>query len=376
MKRQRKAIPIFSVLIVDDHKHLVESMAITIPWERYGVSRVFQAFSGPEALETIAGQAVDILITDIRMPVMSGLELIERVRASGHDIDCILLTGHSDFQYAKRAMELQAINYLVKPVRDEELLRTIGGITAKRLERLDRQAELERLRDAARDQIPRLKADLLAAKAQAELSVHEERERIAEDIHDIVGHTLTATLFQIEAARKLLVRNDAEGLTRLEQSQQLVRKSLQDIREAVGMLKHPDEDADLESVLRRFAAEAERMAGISVHCSIGLDWPVADTAIIKIVCHALQEGITNGIRHGKAATFAFGLHEEAGVLFGSLRSAGIPYGGQALGFGLRAMQERMRRLGGSLSLAAVRDPDGTLLSFRVPLTDVPDGATT
>lgn len=358
----------FSVLIVDDHKHLVESMAATIPWERHGVSRVLQAFSGAQALEAIAAHNVDILITDIRMPVMSGLELIERVRGLGREIDCILLTGHADFQYAKRAVELAAVNYLVKPVRDEELLRTVSGITAKRLERRKREAELERLREAEREQIPRLKADLLAAKAQAELSVHEERERIAEDMHDIVGHTLTATLFQIEAARKLLARNDAEGLARLERSQQLVRKSLQDIRETVGALKQTDADDDLESALRRFASEAERSAGITVRCSIRLDEPVADPAVIKIVCHALQEGITNGIRHGQATIFAFGLHEAEGVLSGSLRNAGVPYDGKPFGFGLRAMQERLRRLGGALSLEAVRDPDGTLLTFRVPFS--------
>jgi two-component system sensor histidine kinase ChiS len=360
------AILIFTVLIVDDHKHLVESMATTIPWERHGVSRVLQSFSGGQAVKTIEEYEVDILITDIRMPVMSGLELIEHVRALGRDIDCILLTGHADFQYAKRAIELQAVNYLVKPVRDEELLRTVDGITAKRLEKLDRQKELDALRETAREQIPQLQANLLAARAQAELSIHEERERIAEDIHDIVGHTLTATLFQIEAARKLLLRNDSEGLDRLERSQQLVRKSLQDIRKAVGMMKHSGEQSDLETELLRFAAEAEMMAGITVNCSIRLTEPVTDAAMIKLVCQALQEGITNGIRHGQATAFAFALQEESGTLAGALRNDGIPYDGRELGFGLRAMQDRLRRLGGGLSLTAMREPAGTLLSFRVP----------
>lgn len=357
----------FSVLLVDDHKHLVESMARTIPWEQFDVNGVYKAYSGEQALETVSVREIHILVTDIRMPGMSGLELIERAKAISPGIDCILLTGHAQFEYAKRAFELQAIDYLVKPVRDEELLRSVKSIIDRRRARLAEQAELERLQEAMRSQVPQLRADLLAAKADAELSVLEERDRIADDIHDIVGHTLTTTLLQIEAAQLLLARNEREGMLRLEKSQQLVRKGLKDIREAVGSLKRPDHLSDLESELREFVTEAEHIANISIDCSIELAEPVTDYDCRKVICRALQEGITNGIRHGGSGKFRFRLVQHDGMLHFSLWNDGTPYSGEDTGFGLNAMRERVSRLGGTMRLAASTEPSGTMLTLRIPI---------
>lgn len=357
----------FSMLIVDDHKHLVESMSATIPWEQHNVTRVYQAYSGQQALETVTEHEVHIIVTDIRMPGMSGLELIERARAISPGIDCIVLTGHAQFEYAKKAVDLQAVNYLVKPVRDEELIRSVNRITSRRKEKLVEKAELEQLQEAVRRQMPQLRADLLAAKADAELSVLEERDRIADDIHDIIGHTLTATLVQIEAARLLLAKNDREGMLRLEKSQKLVRKSLDDIREAVGMLKRSDCPPDLESELREFIAEAEQIANIVIKCSIELSEPMTDHDCRKVVYHALREGITNGIRHGGSDAFLFQLVQRDSLLHFSLWNNGIPYNGSSTGFGLKAMRDRVGRLGGAMSLTATSEPNGTLLELQIPL---------
>jgi signal transduction histidine kinase len=346
----------FTMLIVDDHKHLVESLATTIPWEQYGITRVYQAYSGQEALELVTQQPVDILITDIRMPVMSGLELIEAVRGLHHPAtDCVLLTGYSDFQYAKRAVELQAVNYLLKPVRDEELLETIQRITARRREQ-----------QAAEHQVTQLKADLLEARTEAKQTLQEERNRIAYDIHDIVGHTLTTTLLQIEAAKLLIQKNEPEGMVRLTQSQELVRKSLQDIREAVRMMKWPNEHADLEEDLRSFIAEAEKAAGITVECSIELPERITDSYSRKAIYHALQEGLTNGIRHGGARAFRFRLIQLGRELIFLLWNDGTPFDSENQGFGLPAMQDRVRQAGGTLTIGPSSEPDGTLLTIHIP----------
>lgn len=342
-------------------------MATTVPWDQVEVTHVHQAYSGPQALEILSRHDIHILITDIRMPGMSGLELIEQARTRWPQLDCILLTGHAEFQYAKRAVELQAVNYLVKPIKDEELLHSICNITDKQKQRWHEQAEIERAKQAVHTQLPQLKADLLMARANAEVSVSEERNRIAHDIHDIVGHTLTTTLVQMEAAKRLILRNETEGLNRLEQSQQLVRKSLQDIREAVRLMKRPLEDVDLESELRQFVREAEETAEITINCIIDLPTEISDALVKKVVYHALQEGITNGIRHGHAVCFLFLLYIKNGELRFSLWNDGIPYNGSAMGFGLRSMNKRIRQLGGHVSLAASSDLEGTLLTLSIPL---------
>src|SRR5690606_6262479 len=82
------------ILLVDDESYVTESLAMTIPWQELGVSKVYQAASPNEALAIMEQQAIDIMVTDIRMPEMSGLQLIETVRERWPNIRYMLLTGH------------------------------------------------------------------------------------------------------------------------------------------------------------------------------------------------------------------------------------------------------------------------------------------
>ncbi|MFC3799169.1 response regulator [Cohnella sp. GCM10012308] len=122
----------YTVLIVDDHKHQVDTMAATLPWDRYDITTIYRAYGGTSAIDIIDAHPVDIMITDIRMPGTSGLELIQYANERGKNVDCILLTGYAEFEYAKKAVEVHAIEYFIKPVRDEVLMEAIGKIVAKR----------------------------------------------------------------------------------------------------------------------------------------------------------------------------------------------------------------------------------------------------
>lgn len=113
------------ILLVDDESYVTESLVKTIPWQELGVSQVYQAASPSEALTIMEEQGIDILVTDIRMPEMSGLQLIETVRERWPNIRYMLLTGHSDFDYAKKAIQLQALDYLLKPVNDAAFIQSL-----------------------------------------------------------------------------------------------------------------------------------------------------------------------------------------------------------------------------------------------------------
>ncbi|MEK8214960.1 MULTISPECIES: response regulator [unclassified Paenibacillus] len=115
------------ILLVDDEAYVTESLARTIPWEEIGVYQVHQAASSAEALDILEQQAIDIMVTDISMPGMTGLELIETASERWSNLRCILLTGYSDFQYAKKAIQLQAFDYILKPVSDEEFIKSVSG---------------------------------------------------------------------------------------------------------------------------------------------------------------------------------------------------------------------------------------------------------
>lgn len=115
------------LLLVDDESYVTESLARTIPWEEIGVYKVHQAESGAAALEILEQQDIDILVTDISMPGMSGLQLIEQASEHWPNLRSILLTGYSDFGYAKRAIQLQAFDYILKPVSDDEFIQSVSG---------------------------------------------------------------------------------------------------------------------------------------------------------------------------------------------------------------------------------------------------------
>ncbi|MDT0122159.1 response regulator [Paenibacillus sp. RRE4] len=121
------------ILLVDDETYVTESLELTIPWGELGVTTVLRAASGKEALEIMEENAVDIIVTDIRMPGMTGLDLISEVNRRWPHVRCILLTGHSDFDYAKKAIQLQAADYILKPVNDDEFMNSVSvAITSLR----------------------------------------------------------------------------------------------------------------------------------------------------------------------------------------------------------------------------------------------------
>lgn len=115
----------YTVLLVDDEQTILTTLLTSIPWQQFGVDRVLTAPDGASALEQLMNTPVDLLITDIRMPRMDGLELLTHVRQKLPSIHCILLTAYGEFEYARKAIALGVENYLLKPFRQEELEETI-----------------------------------------------------------------------------------------------------------------------------------------------------------------------------------------------------------------------------------------------------------
>ena len=119
------------VFLVDDEQVILEGLSMMIDWEQEGLKIVGTASDGMEAFQMIRELSPDIVITDIKMPRMTGLELLERVRERGDSHTCfIVLTGFDDFSYARRALKLEAIDYLLKPVEKKELLSALKKASA------------------------------------------------------------------------------------------------------------------------------------------------------------------------------------------------------------------------------------------------------
>lgn len=112
---------LIKLVIVDDEPLVIEGLTSMIDWEKYHIV-VTQTFEHAElALEYIAQNPVDLLITDVRMPGMDGLELIQQVKSMQPHLQILVMSGYRDFEYVKTAMTYGAKNYLVKPVFEEDL---------------------------------------------------------------------------------------------------------------------------------------------------------------------------------------------------------------------------------------------------------------
>ncbi len=139
-----------NVLIVDDEEFVLNYVEEQVRWEDFGINNVFRASSALEALQYTEEYTIKLVITDIRMPEKTGLELLSELRTQSPDSKVILLSGYSDFQYARQAIQYGAVDYLLKPVTPEELHASVNKAcafiaqeTAMKI-KLDRAAMTER----------------------------------------------------------------------------------------------------------------------------------------------------------------------------------------------------------------------------------------
>ena len=115
----------YKILIVDDERMIRLGIERTIQWEKLKIGQVFTAASAQQAIHIIQENRPDIMITDINMTEMSGLDLIGELKDNDQEMRIIILTGYERFEYARKALQLQVHDFLLKPIDEEELSESI-----------------------------------------------------------------------------------------------------------------------------------------------------------------------------------------------------------------------------------------------------------
>ncbi len=149
------------IMIIDDEFYFREALKVSLPWEELGFEICGEAKNGKDALEKVAGLNPDIMIVDINMPIMDGLEFIQSVKDKRIESKFIILTGHSEFNYAKQAVQLGVNNYILKPVNEEELKNSLFEIKEIIIKERSIKFEFEGLKQQVRDSRPLLKDKFL-----------------------------------------------------------------------------------------------------------------------------------------------------------------------------------------------------------------------
>jgi two-component system response regulator YesN len=132
------------VLIADDEPYIRQGIKILINWEQYGFIVCGEAANGEEAFELMKQEGFDLVITDIRMPKMNGIELIEKTwEQLSTQIRFIILSGFYEFEYAKKAIKYGVVDYVLKPVQKDELIRVLENYKEQHFKQVENKKKLE-----------------------------------------------------------------------------------------------------------------------------------------------------------------------------------------------------------------------------------------
>lgn len=121
----------YQLMIIDDEMIVREGIKNLIPWEDYNLEICQEGIDGKDGLKKVLDYAPDLVLVDVKMPGLSGIELIREAKKAGFEGKFIILTGYSDFDFAKSAISLGVRAYLLKPIDEDELLENVKEVLAE-----------------------------------------------------------------------------------------------------------------------------------------------------------------------------------------------------------------------------------------------------
>ena len=188
----------YKLLFVDDEEEVRKGVLMKIDFAAFGFSTIEEAENGAEALEIAEKMEPDIVITDIKMPFMDGLTLAEQLRERSPMTKVIFLTGFEEFEYARKAIQLNIIDYVLKPVSKQELedilLKTRNLLDEERLIKND----VEQLKSHYLESLPILREKFMAHLLHHAVCENRIQEKFTAYGLDLSGSHCTAAVLRID----------------------------------------------------------------------------------------------------------------------------------------------------------------------------------
>jgi two-component system response regulator YesN len=201
------------VLVVDDEKEIRNGLMGLLPWAEWGVDEVMGADDGDTALELALQARPELIITDIRMPRMSGLQLIEELVRNKFEGSVIVISGFDDFQYAKDAFKLGVTDYLLKPISKDELAKAVAISLQRMREQRAQEQNRSMIEQGYAQAIPRMREEVL--RELIERPYRESQElRIEHKLHQLqlqwlLDTQLRLVIFSIDSLKALTNADNA-----------------------------------------------------------------------------------------------------------------------------------------------------------------------
>lgn len=165
-----------SLCIIDDIKSVVDGLTV-MNWEEQGIRVAGVSSNGEEGLKLINGLRPDLVITDIRMPIMDGLSMLRLVLEENPSCKVILISGYADFEYAQQAVQLGAFDFVVKPFTEEDMMSAVLRAKAEVMEERSKRISLREMENKLRESMPALRQEYFALLVSHRTSWEEASER-------------------------------------------------------------------------------------------------------------------------------------------------------------------------------------------------------
>ena len=177
----------YKIMLVDDEEEVRTSIIRKIDWQDAGFEVIGDAENGKEALEKIEQNEPDVVLTDIRMPYMDGLEMAENIRQRYPSIKIVIFSGFDEFEYAKKAIKLNVIEYILKPVNVEELTAILKKIKKNLDEEIEQKRNVTLLRESYIKSLPAIREHFLNDLIHGGMEEAQIEEKLNEYAIDVAG---------------------------------------------------------------------------------------------------------------------------------------------------------------------------------------------
>lgn len=191
----------YKLILAEDEEDVREGIIAQIDWEKYGFEVVEQAENGREAADAIDRLLPDVVVTDIQMPFMNGLQLAEWIRSRHPNTKIIILTGYDEFEYAQKAIKLQIDEYILKPFSSQELIDVLMKVRAAIETEIAEKENVFVLSEHYRKSLPVLREQFLSSLVSRRLRSAEIAEKSAEYGINLSGELFQSSVISIDYIR-------------------------------------------------------------------------------------------------------------------------------------------------------------------------------
>ncbi|MNW39194.1 putative response regulatory protein [compost metagenome] len=189
----------YKLILVDDEQDVREGLLDLIDWKSLGYQIMDTAENGREALELVEKHIPDVVVTDIQMPFMNGLELSEWIREHNPATKIIILTGYEEFEYAQKAIRLGIDEYVLKPFSARELASILDKVKKQLDEEMSAKENVQLLTEHYRKNLPILQSLFLSSLVTRKLPQQEIREKCQHYDLDLHGGAYVVSVIRIDS---------------------------------------------------------------------------------------------------------------------------------------------------------------------------------